>query len=107
MTNTKSRPATKTEITGKDAQSCTGMTIKGKRETFRVGQTVGMIVHMDCSDGGTLTGWREAKIERIAIGTEHGMHGTTALVQLTFAINSYNEGDRKTLIAARHLEVVS
>jgi hypothetical protein len=108
MTNTnKSKAATKTEITGRDAKSCTGKLNNGKRAKFEVGQKVGLRVHMDCDDGGTLTGYRTAVIERIAVGTEHGMHGTTALVALTVEINSYNETTRKVLIAARHLEPVS
>lgn len=101
-----SKIAWKTEITGRDAKSCTGRNNHGKLQTIRVGDTVGLTVHMDAADGGTLTGYRTAVVERIAVGTEYGMHGTTALVQLTVGIASYNEGDRHVLIAARFLEVV-
>ncbi len=96
-------PSWKTEITGPDAKTCTGTLNDGTRKTFKVGETVGLTVHMDCSDGGTLTGFRTAKIERIAKGTEFGMYGETALVALTLEINSYNEKTRKVLISARYL----
>ncbi len=102
----KSVAATKTAVTGASAKSCTGYNNKGKKLHIKVGMTVGMTVHMDCDDGGTLTGWRTGVVESIAVGTEHGMHGTTALVRTTFKIDSYNEGTRSVLVAARHVEAV-
>lgn len=95
-----------TKITGRDSKSCAGELKDGSWARFEVGQIVDVLVHMDCDDGGTLTGCRTAKIERIAVGQEYGMvsGSTTALVQLTLQINSYNEGERKCLIAARHLK---
>ena len=101
---TKETAATKTEITGKDYKTCTGTLNNHTKAKFAVGQKVGLKVTMDCDDGGELTGYRTAVIERIAEGTEYGMYGTTALVQLTLQINSYNEGVRKVLVAARHLD---
>jgi hypothetical protein len=100
MTNTNTEytaPATRTEITGKDAASCTGRTNTSKRPlTFRLGDAVSVEIATEAPEGGQVFGYRTAKIERIATGTEHGMHGVTALVVLTI------EGAQRTF-PARYL----
>lgn len=100
MNTTKA--ATETRITGRDARTATGTTNRGERVRFTVGQRVGMSVIRPCDDGGELSGYRYGTITRIAVGTEYGMHGTTALAMVRFE-KHYGEAAHDALIPVRYL----
>ena len=102
MMNTTSKAATETKITGRDARTATGTTNRGERVRFSVGQRVGMSVIRPCDDGGELSGYRYGSIVRLAVGTEYGMHGTTALAVVRFE-KHYDEAEHDVLIAVRYL----
>ena len=101
MSETNKTAATKTEMTGPAVKSCTGAGNDNVRRTWTVGAVGALEVHTDARDGGTLVGIHTVKVKRIARGTEYGMYGTTALVEVESV--DYRSLGRVMLVAARHL----
>jgi hypothetical protein len=113
MTNTTSTAATKTEITGRTARTATGVCNDGKRRQFAIGDRVTMHCVYEASDGfGEVSAQCSGTIETLAIGTESGMHGTTALAvvrwhadasPMRYLGNGRSEAVKTSTLAVRHL----
>lgn len=95
------RIAIETKITGRDGKTASGKCADGATRTWYVGQQVYVDSSVEAPEGGFLTGSSPGRIERIAIGIEAYMLGTTAL-----AVVDLGNGCKAT-VACRLLRCVS